>query len=76
MKSSGIGIGCAAIVAFLALVLGITLFGAFIFMVVWNVFIAGVFGGPELSLWQALAGWLLIGIIGGAFRGVTNVSRS
>lgn len=60
-------LGCLAIIAIMLLLsAGI----GFIFMLVWNAVMPSLFGAPMLDFWQAWALWLLIGIIGSAFRSV------
>lgn len=48
----------------IVIVLAFALICGLIFMVVWNIFIPVVFGGPTLTYIQAFAGWLLLAIIG------------
>ena len=57
----------AIIVVIIAFVIAMFLLGTWVFMVVWNFTVFDIFGGPELSMIQAFAVSLLIGIIGGAF---------
>ena len=54
------------------LVVSIIILGAGIFMLAWNAFVPAVFGGPTITFIQALAAWVLIGIIGGSFRSYTS----
>lgn len=60
---------CLAFTALWALMVGV---GAFIFMVVWNIFVPAVLGGPVIDYITAFAGWVLLGIIGSAFRSIVT----
>jgi|WetSurMetagenome_2_1015567.scaffolds.fasta_scaffold1447249_2 hypothetical protein len=65
-KVGGIWIllGCAGFVALF--IVGIAIF-TFLFNAV-----SAIFDGPTIDMWQGLAIWLLLSIIGGAFRTVVN----
>jgi hypothetical protein len=68
--------GLVAVITCMVFILLVLLFiglGAFIFMTVWNLFIPVVFGGPTIDYVTALAGWVLLGLVGSAFK--TTVSK-
>jgi hypothetical protein len=60
-------LGCLGIIA---LFFGIIALFAWVFMLAWNAFVPAVFGGPTIDYATAFAGWVLIGLIGSAFRSV------
>jgi hypothetical protein len=60
-------LGCFGIVALFVAIIG---FFAWVFMVAWNAFCVPVFGWPPIDYWTALAGWVLLGLVGSAFRAV------
>ena len=73
-KSLVVLMGCLLL---LAIFLAIMAIGAFVFMLIWNAFIPVAFNGPVLSYPVAFAGWLLLGMVGGAFRSsISAVSKS
>ena len=63
-------LGCLGIIAVILLFSAI---GGLIFMLLWN-FIAPAFGLPQLDFWQSWAIWILIGMVGAAFRSVVSKS--
>ncbi len=56
-----------AILVFLALFLGWALLGAWVFMMLFN-FISGHMGGPEITIWVALAISVILGMINNGRR--------
>lgn len=66
MENALIIIGCIGL-----LILWILLW-PFVIMIAWNAFIPAVLGGPVITYWQAFAGWILVNVIGGAFRSVVS----
>jgi len=62
-------VGCLAIIA---LILILSAFMGLVFMVLWNLVVPPLFNGPTLDFWQAWAIWILIGIVGSAFRSVVS----
>ena len=52
----------------LGLVVAVTAVPTVIFMLLWNAVVAGIFGGPELTLLQAFLVSCLLSFIGSAFR--------
>ena len=59
-----------AVLGLIAIILGL---GAFVTMWAWNMVVAGIFHGPSIGIWQALAVNVLLSIVG---RGVVYVSKS
>ena len=55
------GAAISVVVLVLAISWAIT---AAIIMLLWNVIVPGVFDGPVITFWQALAGGFLIGVVG------------
>lgn len=66
-------LGCLGIIA-LFVIIGLGL--SWLFMIAWNAFMVPVFGLPVIDIWTALAGYVLLTIVGGAFKAVFNGSRS
>lgn len=64
------GLTCLAIIA---LMTAWFLIGGFILMLAWNAFLPPLFGVPVIAYWQAVAGLVLLTLIGGAFRSNTTV---
>jgi hypothetical protein len=62
----------AAILLVVLVFLGISAFTGWIFMLLWNWIAAGIFGAPVISFLQAWGLWLLITLIGGAFKAITR----
>jgi hypothetical protein len=58
--------------AIIALILILSAFMGLVFMVLWNLVVPPLFNGPTLDFWQAWAIWILIGIVGSAFRSVVS----
>lgn len=64
--------GCLIVLLGLGLVVGFSaLFGLF-FMWLWNAFVVGTFDAPELSFGAAWGIWILISMVGGAFRSTVS----
>jgi len=67
--------GCvAAGVLIIALVAVLWAIGGFILLVTWNL-LAPLWGGPALTYVQAVAAWVFISLIGGAFRTTVNYAK-
>lgn len=71
MKESA-GIGLLACTLIIALVVGWWLIGGFILMVAWNALLPYLVGAPTLSYGQAVAGAILLMLIGGAFKSTVS----
>lgn len=61
--------GCLTIIA---LIVGLSALFGLVFMLAWNAVAVPVFDAPKLDFWQAWAVWILVGLIGGAFRSVVS----
>lgn len=53
--------GCGVVLLMLAVSWLVT---GLVIMLLWNVIVPGVFGGPALTLWQAMIGGFLVSVIG------------
>jgi hypothetical protein len=69
-KDADAGVVVLGCIGIIALFLGIIAFTAWIFMLAWNAFCVPVFGWPPIDFWTAFAGWVLLGLVGSAFRSV------
>jgi hypothetical protein len=57
--------GCLVVIVIVGLImLGVD----FLFMLAWNYVMPGVFGLPEITFWQAVAGLFVVGILTGGLR--------
>jgi hypothetical protein len=61
-----------AVILVVLVFLGISAFTGWIFMLLWNWIAVGIFGAPVISFLQAWGLWLLITLIGGAFKAITR----
>lgn len=52
----------------LAVVVGCTLLGGWVFQLLWNFVVPAVFNGPVLGYWHAVALTLLLGFLGGFIK--------
>lgn len=72
---TGIGVGgfCLLVLFIIAFSFAIA---PFVLMVAWNAVVPTIFGGPVIDFWQSLAMYVVLSIIGGAFRTVVSAPRS
>lgn len=64
--------GCLSCTLVLAICLAAESFVAWIFQMLWNFIVPDLFGLPVINFWQALAIWLLVGLIGGCFKAIIS----
>ena len=55
-------------IVLIAVVIGLNLFMAWVFMLLWNWIVADVLGWIALSYWQAVGVTLLLGFLGGTVK--------
>jgi hypothetical protein len=73
---TSIAAGVVLIVLFvIGLLVGLSALFAWIFWLLWQGIVVGVFGAPALSFLQAWGVWILIGLVGGAFSRIVNRSK-
>jgi hypothetical protein len=60
------------IILIFAIISAFALLGAWIFMVLWNWIVAGIFNAPALTYWPAVGVCALLAIIGSFFRNASK----
>jgi len=61
-------LGFAVIVGFIAVILGLVALSALLTMWAWNLVVAGLFHGPVLGFWHAVAVNVLAGLVSSGFH--------
>ena len=69
-------IGCFTIIVILVVIFGLSAFEGWIFMLLWN-WLTPLFwdASPELTFFQGWGVWILINLIGSAFKTIRGKDR-
>lgn len=63
------------VVSLIALTAGLSAIGGFIFYLLWNWLMVGVFNLPVLTFFQAWGFWFLLWLIGNLFKSASSSSN-